>query len=156
MKRTDATVLSAFRTDGRVQLTELSRRTGLPVSTLHERLKRYVEQGILKPIALLNFKKVGYDARAHILLSVDPASKDKLHAVLANHPNVNSLYRINNGWHFLLESVFPTMYELELFVEKIEQQFPIKRKEVHYTLDELKRETFLDGSGLNLLEATFK
>lgn len=156
MKKTDATIINAFRTDGRMQLTELSRKTGLPVSTLHERLRKYVHQGVLKPSALLNFKKVGYDARAHILLAADPCVKEKLHTALSSNPHVNSLYRINNGWHYLLECVFPTMYDLELFVEKLEQQFPIKRKEVHYTLDELKREAFLAGPTLPLMEATFK
>jgi len=154
MRKTDQTVISALRKNGRVRLTELSRKTGLPVSTLHERLKKYVREGVLAPKALLQFHKIGYLARAQILLFADPAHKDALLAHLRVHPNVNSLYRINNGWHVLMDCVFPDMFALEEFIEAIEHKYGIQKKEVHYILDELKREAFYSEDPLP--EATFK
>lgn len=154
MKKTDKTIIQALRNNGRVRLTELSRKTGLPVSTLHERLKKYMKQDILQPKALLHFHKLGYTGSAHILLAASKEDKDSLFSHLKAHPNINSLYKINNGWHLLMECIFPDMYQLESFIEHLEHQYTITRKEIHYILDELKREAFYTEQPL--AEATFK
>jgi len=142
MKKTDTVIISALRNNGRVRLTELSRKTGLPVSTLHERLKKYTKEGLLSPKALLDFAKMGYTGRAQVLLAVEQADREQLFNHLKMHPNVNSLYKINNGWHLLMECIFEDMYALEEFIEGLEHKFPITRKEAHYILGELKREAF--------------
>ncbi len=143
MKKTDIKILAHLRADGRIPLTELAKKTNLPVSTIHDRLKKNIEEGLLRPSVLLNFEKLGFDTRAHILLAVEPAEKEKLLAHLSEHPNVNSLFRINNGWNVVMECVFKNMQALEDFVEKLVNTFHIKQKEVHYVLEELKREGFL-------------
>ncbi len=142
MKKTDIQIISQLRQNGRASLTELSRKTKLPVTTIHDRLKCSTETELLKPTVLLNFDKIGYSTKAHILLTVEPAEKDKLLAHLNVHPNVNSLFKINNGWHIMMESVFKDMIALEAFIEEIENKFHIKQKQVHYVLEELRREGF--------------
>ncbi len=143
MKKTDITIMAHLRKNGRMPLTELSRQTKLPVSTIHERLKQHMRKGVYRPSTLINFEKIGYATRAHILLSVEQPEKGKLFEHLKAHPNVNSLSRINNGWNIIMECVFKDMISLEEFVEKLENAFHIKQKQVHYVLNEFKREGFL-------------
>ena len=143
MKKIDIQIISHLRKDGRMPLTELSRDTELPVSTIHDRLKQHVKNKLLKPTVLLSFDKLGFNTRAHILLAVEHLEKEKIFAHLQKNPHVNSLYRINNGWNILMECIFKDMPSLEDFVEKLENTFHIKQKQVHYILDELKREGFL-------------
>jgi DNA-binding Lrp family transcriptional regulator len=143
MKKTEIKVLANLRKDGRVPLTELSRKTNLPVSTIHDRMRKNIETGLIKPTVLFDFEKLGFDTRVQILLSVEQTEKEKLLAHLKEHPNVNSLFRINNGWNVIMECIFKNMPDSENFVEQLEQEFHIKQKEVHYVLEELKREGFL-------------
>lgn len=143
MKKNDTIIISQLRTNGRIQITDLARKTGLPVSTIHDKIKRHVQSKIIKPTVLLNFEKMGFLTRAHILLSVDQMEKEKLFHYLKNSPHVNSLFRINNGWNVFMECIFKDMHSLEDFVEKIESTFHVRQKEIHYVLDELKREEFL-------------
>ncbi|MBS3124955.1 Lrp/AsnC family transcriptional regulator [Candidatus Woesearchaeota archaeon] len=154
----DMNMISALRRNGRIQLAELSRRTNVPISTLHERLKQEIAEGVVHPSALLNFGKLGFDTRAYILIGVDPAEKDKLLSYLSKHQNVNSLFRINSGWTTLMECVFKDMYALENFIEGVEKQFTIRQKQVCYVLDELRREAFLSDADLlpGLLGGSFK
>jgi len=147
MKKTDVCILTQLRQNGRIPLTVLSRKTKLPVSTIHDRLRKHKETGLLRPTALLCFEKMGFATRAQILLSVE-SEKGKLYAYLKEHPNVNSLYKINNGWNLIMECVFKDMYSMEDFVEKLETSYPIKKKEVHYVLEELKREGFFSNPAL--------
>lgn len=142
MKKNDIKVITNLRVNGRIPLTELSRKTGLPVSTIHEQLKKKIEQEMMRPSMLLRFEKLGFDTRAHILLGVEPGEKEKLLAYLAKHQNVNSLFRINSGWTAIMECVFKDMYALESFIETIEGMFTVKQKQVCYVLDELRREAF--------------
>jgi Lrp/AsnC family transcriptional regulator for asnA, asnC and gidA len=140
MKKTEITILSHLRQDGRIALTELSRKTKLPVSTIYDRLRHGIKEKIIKPSALINFEKLGFATRAQIVLAAENTERDKLFEYLNAHPNVNSLYRINNGWNVLMECVFKNMHSLENFVEQIESTFRIKQKEIHYILEEIKRE----------------
>ena len=143
MKKSDVKLISYFRSEGRVTLTDLSRRTGLPVSTIHERLRSYVNNSLLKPSALLNFNLLGFETKAFVLIGVDSSEKVKLFDHLSKCDNVNSLFRINSGWTALLECIFKDMYSLEEFIEKLESAFTVRQKLVCYVLDELKRESFL-------------
>lgn len=127
-------------------LTELSKKTGLPVSTLHERIKKHIKNGLITPSALVSFTQLGQTARAHVFLATEQQDRLKLFSHLEHHPNVNSLFRINNGWNLLAECVFTDMHSLEDFIDKLEQTFKITKKEIHYTLDEIKREAFLRGN----------
>jgi len=66
---------------------------------------------------------------------------------------VNSLYRINNGYDFLLQCVFRNVKDLEDFLESLEQKYKIKSKNVWYVIDALKQETFLnDRTFLEMLK----
>jgi len=143
MKKTDFKIIAQLRQNGRLPLTQLSRKVGLPVSTLHDRIKQHIKKGVLKPSTLINFQKVGYNAKAQVLLTVEAGEKAKLVSYLKEIPNVNSLFRINNGWSIIMECVFEDMYLLEDFIETIEGKFKIKKKEVCYVLDEIKREQFM-------------
>ncbi len=146
VKKSDIKIISELRENGRIRLTTLSKKTKMPISTIHERLKKHVKSGLLKSTALLQFDKIGYNTRAHILLAVDQTDKEKLFKYLKNHPNVNTLYKINNGWNLMMECIFEDMYSLEEFVENIENNNTIKRKEIHYVLEELKKERFLTSN----------
>src|SRR5574341_1722121 len=126
MKKTDINIITQLRNSGRIPLTILSRRLKLPVSTIHDRLKQYRRKQWLKPTVLINYEKIGFSTRAYLLLSVEPTEKDKFFQQLKTHPNVNSLFRINNGWNAVMECVFKDMPAMEDFVEHLDSTFHIK------------------------------
>ena len=137
-------VLSYLRKDARISLTRLSRKTGIPVSTLFDMLKSLQKQGLVKNLtALVNFAEFGYQAKAFVAFSAEKQNRDKLLEVLSRNCCANCLFRINNGWHFLAEGILPNIGEIEGFIEDIEEKVQIENKKIFYVLDELKREAFL-------------
>jgi len=133
-------IITWLRKDGRMRLTKIARKTGIPVSTIFSRVKGGT-LGIARFTALLDFESIGYTARATILFKAE--NRDKLRKFLLSSPEVNSLTRVNNGYDFMADCVFRDMRELELFVDALERAHGVKRKEVHYVIEELKREAFL-------------
>lgn len=143
MKKKDLLILSHLRQNARESLTKMSKKTKIPISTIYERMKDNSGGLVQKHTALLNFDELGYMARAHIKVKVPPVQKAEIKSYLEANENVNSLYKINNGYDFLVEAVFRHIVNLEEFVEKIEEKFDITDKDVYYIVDDIKRESFM-------------
>jgi DNA-binding Lrp family transcriptional regulator len=140
MKLSDTKILHYLRQNSRTNLTTISRKTGIPVSTIFDKIKMYEQEFVHKFTVLLDFQKLGYNVRAKVLLKVDPQSRDKLRAYLMAHQSVNNLFRINNGYDFALECVFTSIREVEEFVEGLEMQFTVLDKTVYHIIEDIARE----------------
>ena len=136
-------LLSHFRRNARAKLTDVGRETGIPVSTIFDRVKGELLPYVQRFTCLLNMQELGLHSRATIILKVDKEQKQEAGRFLEKHGNVNSLYRINNGYDFMLDVIFREMADLEEFIEQIEKRFKVKDKEVYFIIGEVKQEAFL-------------
>jgi len=145
MKDKDLLTIRHLRSNARISLTELSKKTNIAVSTLYDRLKGYRQSVIKRYTVLLDFNSLGYYTRATIVLKVKNEQKNEIAQFLSSHPTMNSLYKINNGYDFLFEGVFKQLKDMEEFMEALDNKFVIKSKQVYYIIEELKKESFMDG-----------
>jgi len=130
-----------------MKLKKMSAQTGIPVTTIHDQLKKS-NPLIQKHTVLLNFEELGYFARAYLVISVEQEDRQRLALFLEKSFEVNSLYKVNNGYDFLAELVFKKIKDAESFIAKLEKDFKLKAKEVHYILEDVKREEFLSNTEL--------
>ena len=143
VKEKDLQMIGYFRNNSRTSLTKLSRITRIPVSTLFDKLKEYEKSNIIKKhTSLVDFKKLGYDVKTHMLITANKDMKDNMQRFLVQHPRVNSVFRINNGFDFLIEAIFRNMNELDEFVKSLEEMNPKEKKE-YFVMEDIKREEFL-------------
>lgn len=153
MKEKDLMIVSLLRRNARETLTNLSKRTKIPVSTIYERLKKCDDGIIHKFTSLIDFSKLGYNARANIMLKAHKSSKKELKDYLKKHHQVNSFYKINNGYDYMIEGIFRHLNELEEFLESLEEKFEIENRNVYYIISDIKRESFMsDPKLLKLLD----
>lgn len=145
IEKRDMMILSELRKDGRRSLTRIARKTNIPVSTLFDKLKHYKGTLVSKFTTLLNFSMLGFNTRATIVLKVDKRAREDLKRFLSNHSRVNSLYRINNGFDFMVEGLFYDVKELEYFLSELEN-YDILVSKVYYIIDDIKREAFLENT----------
>lgn len=146
IKKNDLAIITNLRTNARETLTNMSRRTRIPVSTIFDRIKVQEDSLIKKHTTLLNFEKLGFISRAFVIFGVEKENREGLKEFLLACPNINSVLKINNGFNFMVEFVFRNMVDVENCVEDIEERFDVKHKKVHYIIEDLKREGFLEGS----------
>ncbi len=137
-------ILTHLRKNARETLTRLSRKTGIPVSTIHDKLKAQYQGIIEKYTTLVNFTKLGFATRAYIILRVSKQERTPVMEFLLRQEFVNSLYKINNGYDFLVEGIFRNIRDLELFTERLDEKFSIKEVKVYHILDDIRREAFLN------------
>ena len=148
MNEKDLRILSHLRNNSRIRLTKLSRLTQIPVSTIYDRIKQSQRGVIKKHTSLLDFSKLGFNARVNIMIRVIQDHKQNLKDFLLKHHNINTLYKINNGYDFLIEAVFRNIKQLDQFIEILEEKFNIEEKNVYHIVDDIKREHFLSDDKL--------
>ena len=139
----DAVLLAHLRKNARATLTDISRETEIPVSTIFERLKGSLGKYVKKYTCILDNTQTGFTARATLILKVDKYEKVEIGQFLIKHQNVNTLYRINNGYDFLADVIFRQMIELEEFIELLETRYKVKHRDVYFIIDEVKQEGFM-------------
>mgnify|MGYP006283648841 CR=1 FL=1 len=137
----EISVLRHLRNDSRQKFTEIAKKTGmhkLTVSNIENRLK---DRGVIKHVAMLDFKKLGFNIKLHIAVSCE--HKEGLKAFLMEHPNVNSLSTTKGDYDFIAEAVFRSMKDMHDFYEDMEQ-FEIVHVQYNHLIDEIKVEEFLN------------
>ncbi|MFH1505773.1 MAG: Lrp/AsnC family transcriptional regulator [archaeon] len=150
-KQKELLLMSHFRSNARESLTRLSKKTHIPVSTIFDKLKEFENSVISKHTSLIDFRKLGFDLKVHMMFKVNKENREDFQKFLLRHPRINSIFRINNGFDYLVEVIFRDMKELQEFGEKIDY-FNIEQKQDFFVLEDLKREEFLSfKSGLGVL-----
>ncbi|MFH1400041.1 MAG: hypothetical protein ABIH41_00845 [Nanoarchaeota archaeon] len=141
----DRTFLRYLRRNARENLTTISRKTHIPISTLYDRLKAGESAFMLRHTTLVDFTKLGYHCRVSVTVKVPRDQRDQIGRFLSTNENVNTVYKINNGFDYLFEGIFRHVKDHEDFMEHMESKFKIVSKQIHYIIEDVVREHFLAG-----------
>lgn len=150
INKKDLQILSYLRKNARMNLTKMSRLTGIPVSTIFDKLKLFQKEVVRKHTTLVDFENLGYSTRANIILKSKKDKKAELRDYLMRCEHVNSMYRISNGYDYMIECIFRNIKEMEEFTEMLEDRFDVEDKKSFYLIDDLRKESFL-ADNLELL-----
>jgi len=137
-------LIRCLRTNARATLTEISKETKIPISTLFDKLK--IQQGaiIAKHTSLINFNEIGYHARVQIFLKTPVELREHLRSYLKHHEHINSVFKITNGFDFLVDGIFSQVQDAEKFIVDLESRFSPLTYTTHYVVEDIKREEFLN------------
>jgi len=138
----DILLMTYFRKNARENLTQISRLTRIPVSTIFDKLREFEKGLIQKHTTLIDFKMLGFDIRVNMLFKVSKDSRLEFTDFLMTNENVNSIFRITNGYDYLVEAIFRDMTDMQRFSELLEK-FKIESRHELFILEDLKRESFL-------------
>jgi len=141
-------MVAHLRKNARETLTEMSKKTNIPVSTLYDKLKVHEKELIQKHTCLVDFTKLGFNTKAQILIKVDRDVREEVREYLLKEFNVNSVYKINSGYDFMIEGIFKHVKDMEDFLEKLDEKFKLKEQQVYYVIEDVKREGFLSDPQL--------
>ena len=144
MKGFEFSLLRFLRQNARESLTDLSKKVNVPISTLYDRLRRHKLALIKRFTVLLDYSLLGYHTRAVLIIKVKREDRQKLKKYFTDQENVNSAYKINNGYDYLVDCIFKNIRDLEDFISDIEEKHRIKSINVYYIIDEIVEENFFN------------
>lgn len=142
MNRKDHEIIAQLRKDARMSVSEISRKTGIPVSTVHDRLKSLEKLDVVWHKSIVDYTKLGYLARINIALKIPRDCLPEAQEYLSAHPSINSLFLITGDYDLMLDAVFRSMYDYHRFIEGLESRLLIEKKQVHFVVEEVKHEDF--------------
>jgi len=130
----DIAIVGALRKNSRQKLTDISKSTGIPTSTVHERVKRFVKQG-MRLVTLLNYPHIQLPLHCWVLIKSN--KRAELKAFLQAHTHVNTLLIVNNGVDVVAECVFANIKQQHMFLEQLSEY---GKATAHPVIEEIGRE----------------
>jgi Lrp/AsnC family leucine-responsive transcriptional regulator len=104
----DTEIIEQLRKNSRESTALISRKTGIPRVTVHERIRKLVEKGIIRRFTVLpDYKKMGLPTTAFVLVSYTPHSKMtqvELAEKIAKLPNVFEVHVLAGEWDLILKT----------------------------------------------------
>ena len=138
---TDRRLLMLLQEDDRLSLAKLSKEIGAPASTINDRIRRLVRQGLISGFhARISPEALGLNLLAFTFVAwsdprVEAAFLDKIKA----SPAVLECHHITGTWNYLLKVRVGTTRDLERFLaETIKAVEGIERTETIIALSSAK------------------
>lgn len=117
MDEIDQHILLELQLDGRISMTELSKRVGLSVPAVNERVKKLEDKGIILGYrAVINPTKVNKPITAFILFHTSKC--DQFRALCKEEPYVIECHRLAGQFSYLVKVIAESVQDLEAFIDK--------------------------------------
>ncbi|MHB8450431.1 MAG: Lrp/AsnC family transcriptional regulator [Mycobacteriales bacterium] len=121
LEDSDRAIVRHLSGAARLSFTELAKRTGLSVSTVHQRVRRLEERGVLTGYrASVDAQEVGLPLTAFVSLTpIDPSAPDDTPARLANLAAIEACHSVAGAESYILKVRVPGPVELESLLADI-------------------------------------
>ena len=124
MDKKDESILELLKENCRLTTKEMAKKLNSPITTIHNRIKKLENQGIIKGYhAILDNKKIGKPIAAYILATVDygflkqtKLSQEQLADKLKSKSEVEEAATVTGGTDILIKVRVSTIEELNEFV----------------------------------------
>src|SRR6267143_4703619 len=124
----DARILSILVENGRRSFREVARRTGVTTPTIQARVKRMIDEGLIRKIApIFDPLKFQYGMLFQLYLTVNPADMEEIARKLEGRSEVRGIYLTTGEYNLTLRVVVDSLEELQRFTETLDRDFGLKQ-----------------------------
>lgn len=144
MEEKDEIILGFLRENAKLTTSKISKKTGIPITTVHNRIKKMVAEGIIKKYTVeIDYDKIGKHIPAFILINVDPKelkeknlSYDVVAQKLKIMPEVEDAYAITGAFDIYAKIRIESVEKLNEFLVKLRKIIGIERTQTGIILSE--------------------
>ena len=120
----DKKILDVPKDNSKLSTQQISKKISIPITTVHHRMKKLEEEGIIKKYTVvLDYKKIGKQISAFVLINVDykllkqiKRTQHELTKKLKLHHAVEEASRITGGTDLIIKIRVKDVDELDDFV----------------------------------------
>ncbi len=137
----DRALVRLLARNSRMSIREIARELKLSPSTVHARLRRLVELGLIKRFTVLpDYERLGYSITAVILLQVEGGMIVNVGEVVSRNPRVIQVYDITGDYDLAIIAKFKNISELDGFLKTINRMPYVKRSVTSLSLRVIKED----------------
>lgn len=140
MDELDKKILGELQKDARTPFRKIAEVNGISIGTVHNRLKKLKEEGVLKGyVPILESTKLGYTIVALIYIKVEGGHLDEIEQQLLHMKEINVIFKTSGTYDLVLIARFQNMIEFSSFNNKI-SKLKYMKPETNIVLETLKDE----------------
>lgn len=121
MEDTDRQIVRLLARDGRMSYTDLAKGTGLSTSSVHQRVRRLEQRGVITGyVATVSAEAIGLSLTAFISVTpLDPAAPDDVPDKLSHLPEIEACHSVAGEESYILKVRVGVPGELEELLARI-------------------------------------
>lgn len=123
----DQQIIEYLQVDGRVPYSYIARETGVPEATVRYRVKRLLDEEIIKISAFIDTGKLKYETVAYLELDVDPVFLDSMLHTLVGMDKISYIASVTGEFNIMMEYVYQDNNDLLEFLNFMKSRDEIKR-----------------------------
>ncbi|MCI2414387.1 MAG: Lrp/AsnC family transcriptional regulator [Candidatus Aramenus sp.] len=137
----DRRLLIELLRDARTSLRRLSEEMNVSPATLHNRLTRLVQEGLIKGFtALVDYTKLGYSLSAVIMAKIDGKHLVEFEKEIANTENVVAVYDVVGEYDVVIIAKFRSVEDLDSFLKQLLKNPKVERTYTSIVLNVVKED----------------
>ncbi|AOL15857.1 AsnC family transcriptional regulator [Sulfolobus sp. A20] len=137
----DRRLLIELTRDARTSLRRLAEEMNVSPATLHNRMTRMVQEGIIRSfVALLDYSKLGFALTSIIMAKVDGKHLVEFEKEIANADNVIAVYDVVGEYDVVIIAKFRSVEELDSFLKQLLKNPKIERTYTSIVLNVVKED----------------
>lgn len=143
MDNMDSRIVEILKENSRVSASEISRKVGLSVPAVSERIKKLEEQGVIQKYTIkLNEQILGYNIKAFIMVRLqDVDALPDFKEQMLQFPNILECHHIAGEFDYLMKAVVASTDDLEEFItNKLKRIEGLSNCRTHLVFSTLKEE----------------
>ena len=141
----DLAILKELQEDSKTSYRDIAKRLNLSVGTVHNRVKKMTDMGIIKSFAaVLDPEKLGFDLTAIILLQVEGGHIVDVEKAIAKSRSVISVYDTTGDFDIVVLAKFRSREDLNLFIKETLKTPFIRRSVTSIALNVVKEDLRLN------------
>ncbi len=140
MDELDRKVVKLLQQNGRASNAEVARRVGVSEGTVRRRLKRLIQAGEIRVVAIPDPQKMGYVTEALIGIKVDPDKIESVAARLGEVEDAQYVAATTGAYDIFVWVMVPTSEDLRTFLrERVATLAGVRSSETFVSLSVKKR-----------------
>ena len=116
----DFEILDVLKVNSRLSFADIGRKIKLSPSAVRERIQKLEDTGIIKKYGIeLDYKQLGFDLEAFILLKVFHGQLKNILTIITDFPEVKEAYRITGNQNVHLKVVVKNQLSLQKLLDQL-------------------------------------
>ena len=137
-------LLKELEKNGRQNLKKLSKKTGMSITTVYERIKKLEKNGVIKGYqALIDYQKIGFDLPVIIELVVKREKQFDVVNKLIKFNNVSAIYGTTGSTDLMVIAKFKNRTDLTNFINTLFEMEGIQKTETRVILNIFEKNLIL-------------
>lgn len=137
----DIKILRALAADSRLSLRKLSRKVGLSITSVINRVEKLESRGVIRKYTVeLEPTKLGFLLPVIIDIRVSKGRLREVEEAIAKYPNVIAVYDITGDYDVSVIALFRDRFELDRFIKEVQRLKYVERTYTKMILNIIKED----------------